>query len=103
MADSLKLKSIKADATNPAAKPANEPEPPLGIFSPEALQRHIDQHLQKIPPAHRFAVFGYYATDGTAIFTVVARPVEGWTIGAVLTQAPGIGLSGGAWVQASWP
>lgn len=80
-----------------------EPEPPLGIFSPASLQRHIEQHLATIPPAHRFMVVGYYTLDGSAAFTLVSRPAEGWTIGAVLSQSPAVGLSGGMWIQASWP
>ena len=72
-------------------------------FGPEALAAAVEAELASVPPGRRYAVVGYWMTDGRWRVSVVARVDEHWQFGAVLERDMAAGrIQGGVQVQATW-
>jgi hypothetical protein len=76
-------------------------EPPR-IFSPDALQKHVDKALGLIPTGCTRAILAYAKTDGTVCLAFAYAPNAHWTLGAVVSHAPHEGWTGEVAFKGTW-
>jgi len=73
------------------------------IFSPEALQKHVNGLLTGVPAGHRQVIVGYWNTEGKWQVAYAAKIGHHWVAGAKLDGDLKAGLvQGEVQVQASW-
>jgi len=71
------------------------------VFSDDALQKAVDNAMNKIPEGHKFAVVAHADLNGASV-TAVSKVNDHWTIQAACIKPWKGPLSAEAEVIASW-